>query len=319
MSPAEGFRPYRILFYGTPSFAVPSLAALLTSGEEVVALVTRPDKPKGRGKHLASPPTKLLAEQHGIPVLQPTRIRDEAFREAIRALVPDLAVVAAYGRILPGELIRLPPLGTINVHGSILPRYRGAAPVQWAIIRGETETGVTIMQMDEGLDTGDILHIERLAIGPGETAGQLAERMATLGAQALIKSLDLLRRGELKAVRQDDRLATLAPPLAKEMAAIDWTRPAGELANLIRGLDPWPGCHTLLAGRRLRLFCPRALPATSSAPPGTLLRAAADGLLVATGDGALLVAEVQLEGGTRQPVDVFLCGHPLAAGSRLPS
>lgn len=304
---------------GTPQFAVPSLAALLARGEEVAAVVCQPDKPRGRGRRLMPPPVKEAALAAGLAVLQPDRIRTPEFLARIRDLAPDLIVVTAYGRILPGELLRLPPFGTINVHGSLLPRYRGAAPIQWAVLNGDTETGITIMQMDEGMDTGDILLAEKLAIAPHDTAGSLAEKMAALGGTLLGQALDALRAGKLVPRRQDERLATLAPPLRKEQGVIDWQKPAREIGCLIRGLDPWPMAHTTLEGKWLRLFRPRIIAGAVREAPGTLCRADRDGLLVATGQDALLIAEVQMEGGRRMEVDAFLRGRPLKPGVRFPS
>ncbi|MEW6429407.1 MAG: methionyl-tRNA formyltransferase [Thermodesulfobacteriota bacterium] len=310
-------RPFRIVFMGTPAFAVPSLAALLGHGEEVAAVVTQPDRPKGRSGKPVPPPVKELALAHAIPVLQPEKIRTTGFRETIAALRPDLLVVTAYGRILPGELLRTPPLGTINVHGSLLPRYRGAAPVQWAIIRGETETGITIMQMDEGMDTGDILLPGSLPIAADDTAATLAVKMADLGGRLLVEALDLLREGRLRPTKQDDSRATLAPPLNKEQGRIDWRRPATEIGCLIRGTDPWPAAFTHLAGERLRLFAPRPIGAPADGAPGTILAADSAGLLVACGTERLLITEIQRDGGRRMAVAAFLQGHPLTPGARL--
>jgi len=313
--PCDRLHNLRIVFMGTPEFAVPTLQALLGSAHSVVAVVTQPDRPKGRGRKLAAPPVKELADRAGLPVLQPTRIRNDIFLNEIKMYDPDLIVVAAYGRILPGPLLSLPPLGTINVHGSILPRYRGAAPIQWAIIRGETESGVTIMQMDEGMDTGDILLIEKTPIAPEDTAGILYGRLAELGGQALLRALDLLAVGRLTAVKQDDRQATLAPLLAKEQGLVDWQQPAAVISCLIRGLDPWPTTYTYLDGRRLRLFSPRVVKAAEPLPPpGTLWQTDAAGLYIATGEDLLLIREVQPEGGRRMPADDFRRGHALAAG-----
>jgi methionyl-tRNA formyltransferase len=308
--------PYRILFMGTPAFAVPSLQALLDHGEEVVAVVTQPDRPKGRGRKLAPPPVKELALAHGLPVLQPTKIRTAEFLDELRAFNADLFVVTAYGRILPGPLLNLPRLGTINVHGSLLPKYRGAAPIQWAILRGEQETGITIMQMDEGMDTGDILLPRALAITPEDTAATLAARMAALGGQTLIEALDLLKAGKLPRQPQDHSLATDAPPLTKEMGVIDWQRSARDLSCLIRGLDPWPTAHAVLNGETIRLFKPAVVTAAVPDPPGTVIRADKAGLLVATGEALLQVGELQRDGGKRLPAADFLRGYPIAPGSR---
>lgn len=308
--------PYRIVFMGTPEFAVPSLQALIDHGENVVAVVSQPDRPKGRGRKLAPTPVKEVALAHGIPVLQPTKIRTPEFLEEMRAFNADLFVVTAYGRILPGTLLNLPPLGTINVHGSLLPKYRGAAPVQWAILRGERETGITIMQMDEGMDTGDILLPRPLTITPEDTAATLAVKMAALGGQALVEALELLKAGTLPRQQQDDRLATDAPLLTKEMGAIDWSKSAQELSCQLRGLDPWPTAHGSLNGETIRLFAPVVVEATVAEPPGTVIRADKAGLLVATGKGLLQVGELQREGGKRLPAADFLRGHPLPPGSR---
>ena len=311
----------RIIFMGTPDFAVPSLKALLDSGENVVCVITQPDRPKGRGRKLTPPPIKELALQAGLPVLQPEKIREEGFLAKLKELNPDLIVLTAYGRILPAALINLPPHGTINVHASLLPKYRGAAPIQWAIINGETETGVTIMQMDEGLDTGDILLADKIPISPDDTAGSLFEKLAELGGSTLQKALELLRKNELIPIRQDDGLATHAPLLRKEDGLADWSKPAEQISCLIRGLDPWPTTYTLLAGKRLRLFSPQVADQNDcqyiDSGPGTICRADHNGLLVSTGKGYLLIREVQPEGSKRMTVDAFLRGRPIKPGIRL--
>jgi methionyl-tRNA formyltransferase len=306
----------RIIFMGTPDFAVPSLQALLDHKENVVAVVTQPDRPKGRGRKVVPPPVKLLAEQSGIAVLQPTKIKTDEYLAAIREFDPDIIVVAAYGRILPGPLLRLPPLGTINVHGSLLPAYRGAAPIQRAILNGEKETGITIMQMDEGMDTGDMLLQASLPIRADDTSTTLAARMAALGGRLLIEALELLRRNELPPVKQDHHLATAAPPLTKEEGEIDWTRSATEISCRIRGLDPWPLAHTWHEGQWLRLFKPEVISGEPMEPPGTLCRIDRDGMMIATGHDYLLVREVQREGGNRMSVQAFLQGRPLKIGTR---
>jgi len=299
---------------GTPEFAVPSLKALLAHGENVVAVVTQPDRPKGRGRKLTPPPVKELALQEGLTVLQPTKIRTDEFLNGLREFSPDLIVVTAYGRILPGPLLNLPPLGTVNVHGSLLPKYRGAAPIQWAVINGEPETGITIMQMDEGMDTGDILLPGALPIAPDDTAGTLSVKMAELGGKLLVEALELLKAGKLIPRKQDESQATMAPPLTKELGCIDWSQSASAISCLIRGLDPWPTAYTYLDGKLLRLFRPRVIEDQVDQQPGTLCRADAEGLLIATGKDYLLVREVQLEGAKRMPVDAFLRGRPLTPG-----
>ena len=307
-------KTFRILFMGTPDFAVPVLKSLVAGPDEVVAVVTQPDREKGRGKRLSPPPVKTAALQAGLPVLQPTKIKTQEFRDNLAAFRPDLAVVVAYGRILPPSLLELPPLGCINVHGSLLPKYRGAAPIQWAVIKGETEVGVTVMRMDEGMDTGDILLPASLTAVPGETAGSLFVKLADLGAQTLLKALDLLRQDALTPVPQDQSRATLAPMLNKEDGLMDWSRPAAELHCRIRGLDPWPTAYSFLEGKRFRFFVPEVIPDSSGAPPGTLLEASRKGLLIATGQQAILVREIQPEGGKRMTVEAYICGHPLAPG-----
>ncbi len=307
---------YRIVFMGTPDFAVPSLQTLLDSHHHVVGVVTQPDKKKGRGKKLAPPPVKVVAQLADIPVLQPTKIRTDEFYATLRDYRPDLIIVAAYGRILPAEILNLPPLGCINVHGSLLPRHRGAAPIQWAIIEGDKRTGITIMQMDEGMDTGDILFGASIDIEENETAGSLFDRLAQLGATTLRTALAKLEKGELTPTKQDESQAGKAPPLQKEMGCIDWTLPAERLDCLIRGLDPWPCAYTFLHGKRYRIFSPRVVHKEEDEPGGTILAADRNGILVATGDKALLLEELQPEGKKRLTAASFLCGHSVERGSR---
>lgn len=306
--------PLRILFMGTPDFALPTLRALLDGPDEVVGAVCQPDRKKGRGRKLQLPPVKRLAQEAGIPILQPTSIRTEAFFEEIGNVHPDLIVVAAYGKILPGRLLRLPPMGTINVHGSLLPKYRGAAPIQWALINGEQETGVTIMQMDEGMDTGDILLPAKVKITPDDTAGTLFTKCAELGGKTLLQAIALLKEGNLSPVKQDDTLATEAPMLSKQQGYIDWNRPAQELHCLIRGLDPWPSAYGYLHGKRFRFFNPEVVFRDGQEPPGTLCRADKEGLLIATAQHSLLIREIQPEGKKRMAVQACLCGMPLEPG-----
>ncbi len=308
--------PLRIIFMGTPDFAVSTLQALIDSPDQVVTVICQPDRKKGRGKKLSPPPVKVLAEQAGIPVLQPTAIRTDEFLEQIRALQPDLIVVTAYGRILPGSLLNLPPLGTINVHGSLLPKYRGAAPIQWAVINGETETGVTIMQMDEGMDTGDILQPVSLPIEDDDTSGTLFTKLSQLGGQALVKAIALLKKDKLPPVKQDGSLATEAPMLNKEMGHLDWNRSAAELHCLVRGLDPWPSAYSFIGDRRFRFFKPQVVAGEVTEAVGTLCRADKDGILVATGNNYLLIREIQPEGKKRMTVQSCLCGMKLPVGEQ---
>jgi len=310
-------KPYRIIFMGTPEFAVPSLQALLAGPDQVVAVVTQPDRPCGRGRKLTEPPVKTLALAAGIPVLQPASVRTPEFLAELKSHQPDLIAVTAYGRILPGPLLNLPPLGTLNVHGSLLPRYRGAAPIQWSILNGDKTTGITIMQMDEGLDTGAMLLVESLAISPDDTAATLATRMSELGGKLLCQALAKLHQGTLVATPQNDADATLAPPLTKERGLIDWTMPAEVLSCRVRCLDPWPTAFTFLKGQRLRLFAPTVVAGESLETPGTILRADLRGLLVATGQDHLLFKEIQLDSGKRMPISAFLRGRELATGTIL--
>ncbi len=309
----------RVVFMGSGAFAVPSLEALLDSGHEVAALVTQPDREKGRGQELAAPPTKAVALGRGIPVLQPRRVREPEAREALRGLRPELQVVVAFGQILPKEVIELAPLGTVNVHASLLPRYRGAAPIQWAIARGETETGVTTMRIDEGLDTGPTLLQQRLAIGPEETAAALEPRLARLGADLLLATVRGLADGTLEARPQDHAQATLAPLLRKEDGRVDWSQPAPAVACRARGFFPWPGAFTFHEARLLKLIHVRALDAPAApAAPGTILGVSPDGLTVACGQGTQLqVIEVQPESRRAMPASAWAAGAHLRPGSTL--
>ena len=249
----------RIVFFGTPEFAVPSLQALLAGSDAVVGVVCQPDKPAGRGQQMSAPPVKQAALRAGVPLLQPEKVRTVQFFDAVRAWTPDLIVVAAYGRILPPPLLELPQHGCINVHGSLLPKYRGAAPIQWAILVGETTTGVTIMQMNERMDAGDILLQRETAIGADDTYGALQSRLAELGATALMDAIDQLHNGTLARCPQDESRVTLAPLLTKADGRIDWTHPATAIARQVRAFDPWPSAFTDLGGKRLKLHGARAV------------------------------------------------------------
>ncbi|MGR0481112.1 MAG: methionyl-tRNA formyltransferase [Candidatus Electronema sp. V4] len=308
--------PLRIIFMGTPVFALPSLQALLDGPDKVVCAVCRTDSCQGRGRKVCPPPVKTLAEQAGIPVLQPESIRTEEFFETIRAFEPDMLVVVAYGKILPGRLLRLPRFGTINVHGSLLPKYRGAAPIQRALINGEAETGVTIMQMDEGVDTGDILLPARLPITDDDTSGSLSDKLARLGSEALTEAIARLKEGRLAAVKQDEAQATSAPLLDKEEGHLDWSRPARELHCLIRGLDPWPSAYGFIDSRRFRFFQPQVVLGEVRELPGTICRADCNGILVATGKDYLLIREIQPEGKKRMCVRACICGLQLPVGQQ---
>lgn len=308
----------RSIFFGTPEFAVPLVAAT-AKVTDLVAVVTQPDRPKGRGQELAPPPVKVWAQERGIPVFQPTKLRDGTLLEQLRPFAPDVAVVAAYGRILPKDLLDFPHSGCVNVHASLLPKYRGAAPIQWAIAEGETETGVTLMRMDEGLDTGDMISVMTLPIGEEDTAGTLHEKLSHLGADILERDLVRYVNGELTPVPQDHDRHTLAPILEKEHGRLDFHLPAATLAHRIRGFSPWPGAFTFLQpGQKELLKVIRAIPSeqTSSQPPGTVV--STKPLLVSAGDGSVLeLVEVQAEGKRRMAAQDFVAGRRLEVGHRL--
>jgi methionyl-tRNA formyltransferase len=309
--------PWRIVFMGTPAFACPSLEALLAGPDAVVAVVCQPDRPRGRGLEVVAPETKRLAERHGIPVLQPERIRDAVFHDRLRALAPDLGVVVAYGRILPRSLLDLPAQGCINVHASLLPRHRGAAPVQWSLIAGDQQTGITIMRMSEELDAGDILLQRPLPLRPDHTGGTLLAELSELGASALRDAIEALKAGRLVAHPQPAAGVTFAPRIERQHGRLDWTRPARELERLVRALAPAPSAYTTVGGKLLKVHRARAEPAAQRAAPGTVLAAGPDGVVVQTGDGLLRLLDVQLEGRKALPVAAFLAGLPLAPGTCL--
>ncbi|HKC94652.1 MAG TPA: methionyl-tRNA formyltransferase [Nitrospira sp.] len=304
----------RVIFMGTPEFAVPSLEALLKSDDQVVGIVTQPDRPKGRGQSLTSSPIKLIAERERLPLLQPTKMKDPGFLDALRAWKPDLITVAAFGRILPPVILNLPPRGCMNVHGSLLPKYRGAGPIQWAIINGETETGITTMLMDEGMDTGAILLQERHPINVEDTAGTLSTRLAEVGGQLLIKTIAQLKAGTLVPRQQDHSLATLAPLLKKEDGVIDWAMSAMAIVNRIRGLTPWPGAYTFAGKERWTIWRAEAIAEQGNGLPGTVTQVTKDAVHVATGHGVLALREVQPANRRRMTVSEYLAGHPISAG-----
>jgi len=306
----------RIVFMGTPEFAVPSLEALLKF-EQVVGIVTQPDRPKGRGQVLTPSPVKLIAQRERIPVLQPTKMKDPDFLAALAAWKPELIAVAAFGRILPPAILSLPPKGCINVHGSLLPKYRGAGPIQWAIINGETETGITTMLMDEGMDTGAMLLQERISIAPDDTAGSLSPRLAEVGGRLLVETIAKLNAGTLVLRSQDHGQATMAPLLKKEDGAIEWTLPARAIANRIRGLTPWPGAYTFLKGDRWVICRAVAIDDTPSLAPGLVEAVTKDAIHVATGQGILAIKELQPANSRRMPAAQFLAGHPVQVGMSL--
>ena len=307
-----------IVFMGTPDFAAASLEALLQSDDVVVGVVTQPDRPKGRGQVLAPSPVKLLAQREGIPLLQPLKMKDPEFLQTLAGWKPDLIAVTAFGRILPPAVLSLPPRGCINVHGSLLPKYRGAGPIQWAIINGERETGITTMLMDEGMDTGAMLRQEAIPITDDDTAGTLARRLAALGGRLLVETIAQLKAGTLVPTPQDSSQATMAPLLKKEDGSIDWTLPAVTLANRIRGLAPWPGAYTAAPGSdRWTIWRAHALPGPATKTPGTVVAVTNEAIHVATGEGVLALLELQPANSRRMGVAQYVAGHPIAVGLQL--
>jgi methionyl-tRNA formyltransferase len=322
-------RPLRVVYMGTPDFAVPALRALIASRHEVVGVFTQPDRKGGRGKKLLLPPVKLVAEQTAIPVYQPSRVKKNAEAlETLRNWQPDVVVVAAYGQILPESILEIPRLGCVNIHASILPKYRGAAPINWAIVRGEKTSGVTLMKMDAGLDTGPMLQIHRVDIPAEMNAQQLHDELSELGASVLVAALDRLQAGTLKATAQDSSKSSYAPMLSRETGRIDWTKSAREIADHIRGFYPWPGSfaihekdgeRTVIKIHRARVADPEDVSIPSDAQPGDVLRAdaAAGSLVVAAETGAVELLEVQAPGKRAMEARDFLNGYDLSVGERL--
>ncbi len=308
----------RIAFFGTPEFAVPSLRALLGEGFEVPVVVTQPDRPQGRSRsHSIPPPVKQAALAEGLPVLQPERPETPQFLEALRSYAPDVGVVVAYGHILKPELLALPRLGMLNVHASLLPQLRGADPIRHAILQGLSETGVSIMQMDAGLDTGPVLLRVPTAVAPDETAGELAARLAELGALALLEALASIASGSARPEPQDPSRATYAPKISRELARLDWSRGTEHLARVVRAMDPRPGAWSTLRGREVKLFGPqRADPPEPGTPPGLVLQTE-PALVIATGDGALQFLDVQPAGRPRMAAQAWVRGRGVTRGERL--
>lgn len=302
----------KILFMGTPDFAVPSLEALVAAGHQVVGVFSQPDKPKNRGMKLLPTPVKVCAQAHAIPVFQPTKLRDGTALETIRQLAPDLIVVAAYGRILPQEILDAPPLGCINVHSSLLPKYRGSAPIHWAILNGDQETGVTIMHMALALDAGDIIAQKTTPIDPDETVETLHDRLAQLGAELLVETVVRIADGTATRTPQEESQVTLAPMLSRALSPMDWTRPARALHDQVRGLIPWPAAVTELNGTRCKIFATTVLEETTGKAPGSILAADKKGLKVACGEGTVLqIDQLQADGGKRMAAADYLRGHPI--------
>ncbi|MBS1111744.1 MAG: fmt [Nitrospirae bacterium] len=303
----------RLIFFGTPEFAVPALNALINSEHEILAVVSQPDRRSGRGRHLVLSPVKENAQSAGLNILQPKKVKEAAFLEELKRLNPDAIVTAAYGQLLPSDIIRLPKFGCVNIHASLLPKYRGAAPVNWAIINGDKTSGITMMLMDEGMDTGPILLQREEAIRDEDTAGTLSERLSLLGAEALIKTLDILEKGLIKPVPQSGD-ASSAPLLRKENGLIKWLLSADQLNNFIRGVNPWPGAYTFLDGRRIKIL--KAVSAGGSGEAGVIFSVTKDQLLVGTGRGLLRLVEVQTAGKPVMDVKLFMQGRSLREGMK---
>lgn len=300
----------RIVFLGTPDFSVPSLSMLIEKGYEIVGVITQPDRAKGRTMKLQSPPVKELALQYGLKVYQFDRISRGEGAELLRSLAPDLMVTAAFGQILSADNLSVPTIGCINVHGSLLPKYRGAAPIQWAVIDGEQKTGVTTMFTDVGLDTGDILLKRELEIGPDETAGELFDRIAILGANTLIETIELLERGELKRIPQEHAQATKCKMISKADARIDWTKSAQQIHNLVRGMNPWPVAYCELNGETVKIYKTRLT--AGKGESGQILSAdLKEGLVVAAGEGAIEILDLQEPCCKRMNAKAYLCGNPI--------
>lgn len=305
----------RIIFMGTPDFSVPTLEALVASEHEVAAVVTQPDKPKGRGKEIHMSPVKECALKHNIPVYQPVRARDEAFVEEMRTLKPDAMVVIAFGQILPKSLLDLPKYGCVNIHASLLPKYRGAAPIQWAVINGDEETGITTMMMDVEMDTGDMLEKTVVKLNPDETGGSLFDRLSLLGGDLILSTLSKLEKGEITPQPQDHAQATYVKKISKSMGDIDWTMDAVSIERLVRGLNPWPSAFTRWNGKMLKIWEAKVLPdLETKAHCGSVISASDEGLKIQTGNGVLCVTSLQLEGKKRMDTAAFLRGYQVESG-----
>lgn len=318
----------RVVFMGTPDFAVGALEAIIAAGHQVAAVVTQPDRPKGRGKEIQVTPVKACAAAHDIPVFQPVRVKEREAVEVLRGYGADIFVVAAFGQILSEEILAMPRYGCVNIHASLLPKYRGAGPIQWAIINGEEKTGVTIMQMDKGVDTGDMLMKAEVVIGPKETGDSLHDKLAEAGAKLIVEALPKIESGELTPVKQKEEESSHARMLNKSMGRIDWQQSADKLDCLIRGLISWPGAYTGFRGKTLKIWeeevaseeaVPEGLlcPEAACAVPGTVVCVDKEAFYVKTGDGILKITAVQPEGKKRMPVKNFLLGYPVKAGEQL--
>jgi len=309
----------KLVFMGTPDFAATILEGLIASSHEILAVVTQPDKKKGRGHELSCSPVKELAVRNSLKIYQPVKVKEQQFLDIMNELKPDAIVVAAFGQILPKALLDIPRFGCINVHASLLPKYRGAAPIQYAILDGEKETGITIMHMDEGLDTGDIILQESLTIEPDETGGSLFDKMAKLGASLILKALEQIENGTATRTKQDNEKASYVKMITKEMGKLDFSYPAVKLERMIRGLNPWPSAYTFIDGKTLKIWSADVEEDDKNinAQPGEIVEVRKDAIVVKTGMGKLVIKELQLEGKKRLPADAFLRGYHLTVGTIL--
>lgn len=308
----------RVVFMGTPDFSVPTLQKLIDEKHEILAVVTQPDKAKGRSKAVQFTPVKELAVKYDIPVIQPVKIRNnEEFYNTMKELNPDVCVVVAFGQILPKEILELPKYGCVNVHGSLLPKYRGAAPIQWAVINGEKEAGVTTMQMDTGIDTGDMFKKAVIPVAEDETGGSLFDKLSNVGADLLIETLKDIEAGTAKAEKQNEEESSYVKMFTKEFGQIDFNQSAYKIECLVRGLNPWPSAYTSLHGKTLKIWKAQVVDTNESQTPGTIIEVAKDSFTVMTGEGALKILEMQLEGKKRMPTDAFLRGYSVSVGEQL--
>lgn len=308
----------RMIFMGTPDFAVPCLREMILQKHDIAAVVTQPDRAKGRGNKLAAPPVKILAEESGIPVYQPDKIKTGEFTQILKDLKPDVIIVVAFGQILSQEILDIPILGCINVHASLLPKYRGAAPINWCIINGEKTTGVTTMYMDKGLDTGDMIIKKEIEIGENETAGELHDRLMELGASALSATMTLLCTGAVRRIPQNNGEASYAPIMTKSLGRIDWSKPAHEIRNLIRGTYPWPGAFSSYKGRIFKILSAAAIEENNKNENiGSVSRVNRDSIVISCGAGSLRIEELQFENEKRMDVEAYLRGHEIAVGTIL--
>lgn len=308
----------KIVFFGTNQFAVISLEALCNSRHELAAVVTQPDKKRGRGLKLAFPPVKIFAEERGLKIYQPSLLKEKSFIDEISKISPDLLIVVSYGKILPKEILDIPEIYAVNLHASLLPKYRGAAPINWAIINGETETGITIIKMNEYMDQGDILTSRKVKIESEDTTGSLSDRLARIGADSLLETIELIEKDKVVQLSQDDRAATFAPRIKKDDARIDWSKTSVEVSNFVRGMNPHPGAFTYIGEKLIKIWKAKSLSAPEGYNAGEILDSGKEqGVVVSTGKGSLLITELQLEGKKRMGAVEFLRGHKVKIGQKL--